>query len=229
MIIQETRRVSLAFAVRPDDISTGRPAWPDDGSLSVFSGDGISRALPKEDGYFIFTGSRPYSFRVNSRMYESFSFGLQDCSADILRVFLIPLRPAGHCFSITLGSGRCAHIGFYGDKTGYSLSHKTVAGSLEIMLNKDDFTDLTGLFHILTNSELAACPVFICNHLGYGRYLLSNPYPADYPIRGTRLLPLFRIVGNGGNLRIPVPDGSKGAYLLQDGQLKKISKEEWVL
>lgn len=227
MIIQQTRHVSLALAVRPDNISTGRPAWPDDGSLRVFSSDGLSRALPKDDGYFIFTDARPVDFRVTSRIYESFSFELQGCNANILRVFLVPLKTAVACFSLPLEPGRCAHIGFYGEKTGYTLSPESVAGSSEITLNKNDYSDLTGLFHVIIHSENTAHPVFICCNLGYGRYRLSDPYPADYPIRGVRLLPLFRIIGNGGTVRIPVPDGCKGLYLLRDGCLQKISREEW--
>lgn len=226
MILSETRRVSLAFAVRPDDIFTGRPALHRDGNLRVFSGDGLFRALPKDDGYFVFTGTRPDKIRVISGIYEDFSFALHDSSINILRVSLIPRNPAGHCVSLPLEAGQCAHIGFFGEKTGYTPLPETAAGSQEIAMNKDDFADLTGLFHALIHSGNTARPVFVTDNLGYGRYRLSEPFPGDYPVRGTRLLPLFRVVGNGGNMRIPVPNGSRGAYFLRGGVLQKISMEE---
>lgn len=227
MIIRETRRVSLAFAFRPDNFSTGRPAWPDDESLRVSSGDGLIRALPKDDGYFIFAGTRPDTIHVTSGMYEGFPFALNDCPVNILRVFLIPRNPAGRCVSLRLESSQCAHIGFYGEKTGYTLLPETTAGSSKITLNKDDFAEITGLFHALVHSGETERPVFVSDNLGYGRYRLLEPFPENYPIRGTRLLPLLRIVGNGGKMRIPVPNGSLGAYLLRGGVLQKISLEEW--
>lgn len=227
MIIQETRRVSLAFAVRPDDISTGRPVFPDDKSLKVFSGDGLFRALPKDDGYFIFTGTRPDSISIVTEIYEDVSFSLRDYSANVMRVFMITRKPASRCVSLKLESGEIAHIGFYGEKTGYALLPETAAGSFEITLNKDDYADLTGLFHALVNGDIPACAVYVSDNLGYGRYRLSEPFPENHSIRGSRLLPLFRIAGNGGGIRIPVADGSLGAYLLRDCGLKKISMEEW--
>lgn len=225
MIMQETRRVSLSFAVRLDDFSTGQPVWPSDGSIQVFSGDGFFRALPKDNGYFIFTGTRPDSIHVTSGMYEDFTFSPQDGSIAILRVSLIPRNPSGRCVSLPLESGRCAHIGFYGERKGYALLPETAAGSPEITLNKDDYADLTGLFHVLMHGKVEAHPVFVTDNLGYGRYRLSEPFPENYPERGTRLLPLFRIVGNGDNMRIPVPHGSRGAYILRGGDLQKICME----
>lgn len=226
MIMQETRRVALAFAVRPEDILTRLPAWPADKSLKVFSGDGLSRALPKDDGYFIFTGTRPDSIRVTSGMYEDFFFTPDCTSANALRVFLIPRRSAGRCVILPLGSGECAHIGFYGEKSGYPLMPESVSASLEITLNKDDYSELTGLFHVLIHGDKPTHSVYVSENLGHGRYRLSDPLPADYPLRGTRLLPLFRIVGNSGDMRIPVPAGSLGAYLLRGGSLQKICMEE---
>lgn len=216
----ETRSIAVSLVIRLDDVTTGLPAWPADNTLRVRSGDGFHKPVPKHDGHFVFTGSRPNELHVSSERYEGFTLPVDITGAGLIRVALVPKTlPGGRVFEAELGPGHSAFIGFWGRRGGYALMSAIKTGDCELTLHKEDYAELCGLRHVLmAPDELEAC-VEILSSSRNGRYHLTEPSPLSFPPR-SRLLPLMRIVGGRERImRIPIPQDAIKIYWLQDSAL----------
>ncbi|MDR1668769.1 MAG: hypothetical protein LBR76_02280 [Oscillospiraceae bacterium] len=200
--------VTAALTVRLDDITTGLPVWPGDRTLRVRSADALQRPVAKNDGYFVFTGTRPREVRVTSDVYHGVTLS-PPAEAGVYRAALLPRRsPEGRVFTLDGG----AAIGFYGAGRGYALT----SSGKTITLIKEDYADLSGLRCLAIAPDGAETPVYLRAGGGRGRYILRDE--AVLPSR-CRLLPLFTLPCGGA---VPVPDGAEVLYVLRGESVQKI-------
>jgi hypothetical protein len=75
---------------------------------------------------------------------------------------------------------------------------------------------------VLLSSDGNTEVVYLAKNLGGGRYALKETPKRAYPARGTRLVPLRRVIGD----KAPVPEGATAAYILSDGELTFQNLEE---
>ncbi|MDR1735329.1 MAG: hypothetical protein LBR85_00465 [Oscillospiraceae bacterium] len=209
------RFVKASLVVRLDDFATGRPVWPGDRSLRVRGADGFCVPAAKEDGHFVFTGTRPALVAVASEFYAGITLRVSE-GEGFLRAALLARHVArGRVYELDGG----AHIGFRGERGGYALCAETRAGGRDISLRKEDYADLSGLMHILSAPDGTETPVFLNAGGGRGKYVLSEPAVRDFPAR-SRVTPLFRI--GEGAARVPIPENARLLYILRGGMTEKI-------
>ena len=208
--IQDSRKVSVALVIRLDDFTTGY-AITNDKMLKIISADGFFLPVIKPDGYFVFTNHRPEAVRITSDKYQSVLLSTDNHAGTVLRLSIISKDYCGNTFTL---DGE-AHVGFGGNGAGYFLSSAVTTDFAAITPQKDDLRDITDLYHALISSDGNAESVFVTKNLGNGQYALQEPPKRDYPARGTRLFPLYRVMGG----EIPIPSGVETAYILQNGKL----------
>ncbi|MDR2356329.1 MAG: hypothetical protein LBE16_09095 [Clostridiales Family XIII bacterium] len=208
--IRDTRKVRVSLVLRLDDFTTGY-AIADDRTLKVVSEDGFFLPTVKPDGYFVFTNHRPEAVRITSDKYRGAVLGTEGHAGIVLRLSLIPRD----CRAETIAVDGEAHVGFGGNGAGYALSAAVTAGGADIRPQNEDLRDITDLYHALIVPQETPEAVYVTKNLGGGRYALHDPPKRDYPARGTRLLPLYRVAGGA----VPIPQSVETAYVLQNGNL----------
>jgi hypothetical protein len=213
MLIENALKVNVTLVLKLEDFITGYPL-SGGGGLKVISGDGFLSPVVKPNGYFVFTNRRPKSVLVCSDKYRDAEIFTEGHTGTVLRLSLIPRKLPGK----TLELDGEAHIGF---GAGYALAGAVKAGGTEIMPQKDDLIDITDLHCVLLKSDGNAEVIYLAKNLGGGRYAPAEAPKHAYPARGTRLIPLHRVIGD----KAPVPAGATATYILSDGELKQDLEE----
>lgn len=209
--IENALKVQVVLVLKLCDFVTGMSVAGGNG-LEVKSGDGFFKPVVKPDGYFVFTGHRPDSVRITSKKYNDILIDTKEHNDTVLRLSLVPRESGAKGLTVDKES----HIGFGGKGAGYQLAGVLTKDSSGIRLQKDDLNDITDLFHVLISSDGEAESVYLTKNLGGGHYALKTPPVRDYPVRGTRLIPLSRIMDGS----FPVREDADTVYILSGGKLE---------
>jgi len=222
--ISDTRKVTVAFVLKLDDLETGF-AVQGDSSLKVISSDGLYTPIIKPGGYFVFTNNCPDTIKITSDKYQSAIIRAEARDHEVFRLWLIPSKFAGgrHVYK----ADKMMHIAFYDfeddyeNDCSYALGEDLVSGSSEVILRKSDYKDITNQYHVVTDSENQQNVVFITKNLGEGRYRLANASVKTYKAETARFIPLHRISQG----EIIISDNAKTMLTFCDNELNIINPE----
>jgi hypothetical protein len=218
-----TRRNSLVTrVVSLCDLATGRLIGGRDGLIEVSGNGGYSLPVTKPDGHFVFVDEPLRLLSVRSAVFEDFELAVEGTDAAVLRFGLIRKKnqkshawdSTGPCHELTLGAGEAAWVGFGGPGLGYGLAADVRAGDEEIVLDKDDFNDLTWLRLAAVGADASVEVLALKGSTAMSRYVLSAPAARALAARETEAFALVLVVGAAlGTVVLPVPTGAQHLYV----------------